>query len=50
MFRLIRLLVPIALGIYIGIQYERWQLSRSCALSHGDYTGGKCLVKRDGND
>ncbi len=43
MFRLIRLMFPIAFGIYLGVHYERWQMRSECASGAGDWTGTICV-------
>ena len=43
MFRLIRLAIPIAFGIYLGITFERWQMRSECDRGEGDWTGTICV-------
>lgn len=41
--RSLRLLLPLVVGIAVGIWFERDQMRRECAAGEGDWTGTICV-------
>ena len=43
MYRCFTLLIPISIGVGIGIWFEREQMRRECAFGEGQWTGTICV-------
>lgn len=43
MFRLLRLILVLAIGISIGIWFERLLMKNECAAGEGEWTGTICV-------
>ncbi|MGB3244124.1 MAG: hypothetical protein WBB25_06305 [Sulfitobacter sp.] len=43
MFRLIRLLIMLAICFGLGVSYDRWQMRVECAKGEGEWTGTICV-------
>ena len=43
MFRLLRLILVLAIGISIGIWYERTLMENECVAGEGQWTGTICV-------
>ncbi len=43
MFRLLRIIIILAIGIVIGIGFERFLMKSECRAGEGQWTGTICL-------
>tara|TARA_R110000787_G_scaffold243051_1_gene349010 strand:- start:940 stop:1089 length:150 start_codon:yes stop_codon:yes gene_type:complete len=43
MYRLIKLVVVLAIGFSAGVSYDRWQMRKECANGEGEWRDTICL-------
>ncbi|QFT57870.1 hypothetical protein FIU94_03450 [Sulfitobacter sp. THAF37] len=43
MFRLIVILITLAVGFALGVGYDRWLMRKECAAGDGGWTGTICV-------
>lgn len=43
MFRVIIVVMTLAVGFSLGVSYDRWQMRKECANGEGEWTGTICV-------